>query len=163
MSSLHRAHANLLCIVPLLVYVLPKGAWDFLLCGNAEETTPWGTKGHLSERAEGSLLQFRLVLLDCEEGLKNHCFAPELVLWEGSSGSVAEDLNFYLGGAEAIIGREAAVTLARREFCSSVWFIHSCFHLCSEVIKVLSICLIPSFFSWDFIWLCWAFMAAGFL
>ena len=59
---------------------------------------------------------------------------------------MAEDLNFYLGGAEAIIGREAAVTLARREFCSSVWFIHSCFHLCSEVIKVLSICLIPSFF-----------------
>ena len=59
---------------------------------------------------------------------------------------MAEDLNFYLGGAEAIIGREAAVTLARREFCSSVWFIHSCFHLCSEVIKVLSICLIPSCF-----------------
>ena len=50
-------------------------------------------KGHLSERAEGSLLQFRFVLLDCEEGLKNHCFAPELVLWEGSSGSVAEDLK----------------------------------------------------------------------
>ena len=63
---------------------------------------------------------------------------------------MAEDLNFYLGGAEAIIGRETAVTLARREFCSSVWFIHSCFHLCSEVIKVLSICLIPSFFFFFF-------------
>ena len=26
MSSLHRGHANLLCIVPILVYVLPKRA-----------------------------------------------------------------------------------------------------------------------------------------
>ena len=59
---------------------------------------------------------------------------------------MAEDPNFYLGGAEAVTGREAAVTLARRESCSFVWFIHSCLHLSSEVIKVLSICLIPSFF-----------------
>ena len=59
---------------------------------------------------------------------------------------MAEDLNFYLGGAEALTSREAAVTLARREFCSFVWFIHSCLHLCSEVIKVLFLCLIPSFF-----------------
>ena len=29
MSSLHRGHANLLCIVPILVYVLPKRA---LIC-----------------------------------------------------------------------------------------------------------------------------------
>ena len=30
MSSLRRGHANLLCIVPILVYVLPKWALDFL-------------------------------------------------------------------------------------------------------------------------------------
>ena len=34
MSSLCRGHANLLCIVPILVYVLPKRALDFVFCCN---------------------------------------------------------------------------------------------------------------------------------
>ena len=106
-------------------------------------------KGHLSERAEGSLLQFRSVLPDCEEGLKNRCFAPELVLWEGSSGSVAEDLKSRRW--DWGYNWQRSSTLARREFCSFVWFIHSCFHLCSEVIKVLSICLILSFLFFIFL------------
>ena len=54
MSSLHRAHANLLCIVPILVYVLPKRApyisylWFFFIKFITMYQTFWGFPGGTS-------------------------------------------------------------------------------------------------------------------
>ena len=44
-SSLRSGHANLLCIVPILVYVLPKRALFFFFYGNLERVS--GTRGVL--------------------------------------------------------------------------------------------------------------------
>ena len=43
MSSLRRGHANLLCIVPILVYVLPKRAPNYLIVFNIKQhvASPW--------------------------------------------------------------------------------------------------------------------------
>ena len=53
MSSLHRGHANLLCIIPILVYVLPKRALDMSLSKLQElvmDREAWGTGVHGGHR-----------------------------------------------------------------------------------------------------------------
>ena len=50
MSSLHRGRANLLCIVPILVYVLLKQAPDFeLLIWGLSLIPAQGTKSHMPQ------------------------------------------------------------------------------------------------------------------
>ena len=99
-SSLHRVHANLLCIVPILVYVLPKRApmsssnCCFLICT------------HISQEAGQVVWYFHLFKnfpvygdphsqrLWHSQLSRNRCFSGAVLLFRWSSGCWQFDLWF---------------------------------------------------------------------